>query len=265
MRPASALCSHSAFSSASRTDQRSAALRSPQRCKDREALSRAIKLLCPRADAISVALDNAIFSEGDHAANFYFIKRGVVRLCMTTLQCGRNIADFMFANDPLGVIEQDSYTCTAEAATDVELLQISRAEVVHLLAGSRNMEALSSYAWQLAADAWRFQRTLEEQAPDRRLACFLIRVSQRTNTPIGRPMRLGISDRDLACHLGLTSEEVSGSLASLVRQRAIDNRNIGTYTILDATAIVELALQAALPNNAPIWHRTSPDLNSVLA
>lgn len=256
--------SHPVISSASRRQRQSAAIRIPRTRIERISLSRAIKLLRQHAVAISAASGDTIFSEGDNAANIYIVERGVVRLCMKTLQSGRIISDFMLAHDPLGAIEKSSYAWTAEAATDVDLLQISKGDAGDLLGRSGNMNVLSSQAWQLAADAWRLQKAMEEQAPNRRLACFLIRFSQRTNTPIGRPMRLGISHRDIACHLGLSEEELEGSIVALTREHVIDTRDT-TCTILDTTAVIELALQAVLPNGAPKWHRTSPDMTSILA
>jgi len=217
--------------------------------------------LRPHAETISIPSGETIFSEGDEAASVYIIKCGVVRLCMTTPQCGRMISDFMFADDPLGAVGQSSYTWTAEAAADVELFRLSSAEADDLLGKSGNKDVLCSCAWQLAADAWRFQRALIEQTPNQRLACFLVRVSQRTNTPVGHPMSLEISHPDIACHLGLSPEELSGSFNALAGQRAIDTSVAGTCTILDPTTVIELALRAVLPNGAP----KSPDPNSILA
>lgn len=214
-----------------------------------KSLSKALKRLRRHAVAISIASDETIFSEGDNAADAYIVIRGVARLCMTTLQCGRTISDFMLVNDPLGVIEQTSYAWTAEAATDLDLLRISKAQAGELLGDSGSEDGFASYAWQLAADAWRFQRALEEQSPIQRLACFLVRFSQRTNTPTGHPMNLPISHSDIACHLGLTADQVSQSFAALTRQRAIGTHDSGTCTILDSTALIGLVVQAMLPKS----------------
>lgn len=233
--------------------------------EQRESLSRALMPLHRRAEPVRIASGETIFSEGENAANIYIIKRGVVRLCMTTIECGRKITDFMLAGDPLGAMEQTSYMWTAEAATDVDLLRITRAEVDDFLGRSGTKDALGSYEWQLAADAWRFQRAMIEQPPDQRVACFLVRFSQRTCTPAGHPLSLQISHKDIACHLGLTPEELSRSLEALAEQRAIDASTRGACTILDASVVIELVLRTALPKTAPKWDRTSPDLNSVPA
>ena len=254
-----------AFSSAYRRHVQSAQNRTSHLRQQRESLSRALDLLQPHAEAVRIASGETIFSEGDNAANVYIIKCGVVRLSMTTLQTGRIISDFMLDNDPLGAVGQSSYTHTAEAATDVDLFRLSRAQADDLLAESGNKDILSSYAWQLAANAWAFQRAFVEQTPNQRVACFLVRFSQRTSTPVGSPMSLQISHRDIACHLRVSPEELSGSFEALAGQRAINISIAGICTILDATAVIELALRTVLPNGAPRWQRTSPDLTSVLA
>ena len=265
MHSLSQLRSDTSHSPESRRHQQTTANRTSRLRQQRETLGIALELLRSRAENVSIPAGETIFFEEDDAANVYIIKCGVVRLCMTTLQCGKMISDFMFPNDPLGSVGQSSYMCTAEAASDVDLFRLSRAEADDLLGQAGNKDVLSSHAWQLAADAWRFQKVMGEQTPDQRLACFLVKVSQRTQTPVGRPMNLQISHADIACYLGLSADELSGSFDALAGQHAINASVAGTCTIMDPTAVIELALRAVLPNGAPKWQRASPDMNSILA
>jgi CRP/FNR family transcriptional regulator, anaerobic regulatory protein len=263
MCSASVLCSDPTLPSASRQYQQSASNRTSLLRRQRELLSKALKLLRPRADTISIPSGETIFCEGDNAANVYIVNSGVARLCMTTLQCGRMISDFMLTDEPLGTIGQSSYAWTAEAATDIELLRLSRVEADDLLGETGDKNILVSYAWQLAADAWRFQMSMVEQTPDQRLACFLVKFSQRSGTPVGLPINLKIARRDIACHLGISAQELSASFKALAGRRVIDTSVAGSCTILNPTAIIGLALRAILPDGAPKSRRFSPDLGSI--
>ena len=244
--------SHPAVSSLAQEQPQHPQLRLPPRRAARISLHDAFESLRPFAVPISIAANQPIFSAGEDAADFYVVSRGVVRLCMATPQDDRLISDFMLANEPLGVVEHSScrWSASAEAVTDADLLRISKAQAGYLLEDDTKAKGLASHAWRLAADAWRFRRTLIDKTPNQRLACFLIRFSQRTNTPIGRPMKLPISHRDIACHLGLMTEDVSAGFASFQRGGVIDLRDRVHCTILNATTVIGLAVQ-----NMPMKNR----------
>src|ERR1700752_2659884 len=101
---------------------------------------------------------------------------------------------------------------------------MSKTQAGDLLRPSVRSNGLVAHAWQTATDAWRFHRALPGQAPKQRLASFLIRLSQRTNTPLRQPIMLPIGMNDIACHLELHPADLSAAFTELSRQRVIDIR-----------------------------------------
>lgn len=229
---------------------------------DRQSLSETIELLRPHGVGVSIASNRMIFSEGDTATDAYVIIEGVARLCTTTAQRGRMVSDFMFAGEPLGVIQQGSYMWTAESATDLDLLRIPTAKISELLNPGGGENGLVSYSWQLAADAWRFQKVMTGMSPDQRLAYFIVRLSQRTNTPIGEPIGLPMTHDDIACHLGLGPDDISDSFSRLTRQQTI-KMNGSVCTILDASAVIGLAVRGMPKKAAPAERAGSASHNGV--
>lgn len=205
--------------------------------------SDAVLALRPHAVQLSFGPNERLFSEGADARNAYIVETGVIRLCTTSPQRGRVIWDFRFRGDAIG-LQRSAYPWTGEAVTAGELLCISMPDAKHLFEESASAVGLVAYAWQLESEAWRFHGALPGQSANQRLAAFLIRFSQRTNTPIGQPMMLPIGLNDIACHLDLPPEDLSAAFSELSRQGVIEIRSRGTCTILDATTMLGLAVQA---------------------
>lgn len=210
---------------------------------ERLATSDAVLALRPHAVQLSFGPNERLFSEGADAKSAYIVETGVIRLCTTSPQRGRIIWDFMFQGDPVG-LQRGAYRWTGEAVTAGELLCISMPQAGHLFEESASAVGLVAYAWQLEAEAWRFRRDLPGQSTNQRIAAFLIRLSQRTNTPIGQPILLPIGIDDIACHLELDPGKLSAACSELSRQGVIEIRNGRSCTILDATTLVGLAVQA---------------------
>jgi CRP/FNR family transcriptional regulator, anaerobic regulatory protein len=210
-------------------------------------MSEAVLALQPYSERVTVAPNTKIVTEGDDANHAYIIERGFVRLCTRTTKGSPFIADFMVPSDIFGVIEQDLYLWTAEAVTEVHLLRMSKTQAGNLLHPSAKSNGLVAHAWQTAADAWRFHRAVPGQSPKQRLASFLIRLSQRTNTPIGQPILVPMGLNDIACHTELHPADLTAAWSDLARQQVIEIRKAGSCTILNATAVLELAVPAAAP------------------
>jgi CRP-like cAMP-binding protein len=211
----------------------------------------AIQALAPYTTQMTARPNEKIFSESEVATHAYIIERGVVRLATRTPQGSRFISDFVLAGEAFGIIEQNLYLWNAEAITEVQLLKFSRTEAADLLTASARSNGLLAHAWDVASDAWRFLRTIPGQTSSQRVAAFLIRMSQRTNTPIGKPIDLPISLDDIAAHIVLKPAEVSSALGELARQRVIEFQPGRSCTILNATTLLGMAVQSGLPKGTP--------------
>ena len=166
---------------------------------------------------VNVAAGQKIVSEGEIATTAYVIVRGVVRLCTYAGKDCRIVTDFLLPNDPIGAVERTHYLWSAEAITDVELLQFSKTKVGNRLNGSGFENALARRGWDLAADTWRFHQRIASQNPKQRVLSFLVRFSNRTNTSAGTPMQLPMSHEDIAAHLLLPQELLFRTFQELQR------------------------------------------------
>lgn len=194
---------------------------------------------------VSVAPGEKIVSEGESATTAYLVINGVARLCTDAGTGCRVVTDFLLPDDPIGAVERTHYFWSAEAITEVELLQFPKNEAASRGSGFRFENALARRGWDLAADTWRFHQRIASQNPKQRLLSFLVRFSSRTNTPAGTPMQLPMSYEDIASHLVLPAEVVARTFDELQRYRFVKFSDPQTCTILESRHITGFTKGAA--------------------
>jgi CRP/FNR family nitrogen fixation transcriptional regulator len=158
------------------------------------------------------AREDEIYAQDDEAEMFYRVVRGVVRTTRLTSDGRRQVGDFYYPGDLVGLEPGPLHRFAAEALTDCEI-QVVRRAGVRALAGdaevdraileatSREMERLQEHVMLLG------RRSALE-----RVASFLLSLAQRepsaqVDLPMGR--------QDMADYLGLTIETVSRMLTQL--------------------------------------------------
>lgn len=188
-----------------------------------------------------------IFGEDTPAGDVYLIESGIVSLKMTGQDQRHLVFDYAHANEPVGFDGPDTHFWSAEALTRVDASCCSKA-ALQTVPETALSAVLRDETWQIASDAWHFQRNLVGQTPVQKVASFLVRLSRRTQTPEGRPISFPVLDGNLADHLRLTSDDLDYAVEQLSLYAAIDVRP-ETCRILDAATVVGFAIRGALASH----------------
>ncbi len=189
-----------------------------------------------------------IFHEGDVKRSVYQIEAGAVCLYKTTADGRRQIFDFAFPGDVVGLGASDRYSCSAQAigTTVVKSVALSR---LYQLASEDSKFALGLYRTVSSElDATRdLLLTLGQQNSLERVAIFLLTLSQRNARSGKNPRLLNIpmTRSDIADLLGMTIETVSRSLTKLREQKAIIVIRGSLIQIIDPDGLKVAAGQAS--------------------
>ena len=152
---------------------------------------------------------------------------GCVRTVRLMEDGRRQITDFHFASDLLGMDDLAVHACSAESVGDVVLLRLPR-QIVEQLASHNG--ALANHLRAAALDELRRAHErmllLGRKTALERLSTFLVELAfrmpanaaGRTQTAEPARLELPMSRLDIADHLGLTVETVCRNLAVLQKQ-----------------------------------------------
>ena len=176
---------------------------------------------------ISLRRDHEIFAQGEDADFCYMVIEGCVRTVRLMEDGRRQITDFHFASDLLGMDDLAVHACSAESVGDVVLLRLPR-QIVEQLASHNG--ALANHLRAAALDELRRAHErmllLGRKTALERLSTFLVELAfrmpanaaGRTQTAEPARLELPMSRLDIADHLGLTVETVCRNLAVLQKQ-----------------------------------------------
>lgn len=191
------------------------------------ALSEDLQTLDSFSTRVRFARNETIFCEGDRTDHAFKIISGTVRLCAHTADGRRQISDFMLPGDIFGLMERGEYGFSAEAVTDVMLVSYPRSKIDQLWATkpqvvSRVLDALVEHFLTMR----RHLVVLGCENAKERVASFLLRLSERTQSGAGERIELPMGRQDIASHLGLTVETVCRALGELKREGAVTTPNL---------------------------------------
>jgi CRP/FNR family transcriptional regulator len=187
-----------------------------------------------------------IFFEGDAKQYIYRVESGAVCLYKTMADGRRQIFDFAFPGDLIGLGASSTYSSSAQAIGSASLKSIPLARLYQLAAKDAGF-ALGLYgAVSAQLDATReLLLTLGQQCAIERVAIFLLTLSQRSARQGKNPNLLSIpmTRSDIADLLGTTIETVSRSLTKLRQQRLIQIVPGSIIQILNMDGLKALAGQ----------------------
>lgn len=196
---------------------------------------------------VKVERNRTIYFEGDEAAHYYRVRSGTVRLCKVTEDGRRQIAAFLTAGELFGWTDQDVYSYSAEAVTDVTVEKYSRARVEEAVKASPSMgrRVLSLLSNQLAS-AQDHLLLLGRMTASERIATFLLDLvrRQRAAGNGGASIDLAMSRKDVADYLGLTVETVSRTMSALKRKGIIAFSEPEHVELKQNTTLARLAMAA---------------------
>lgn len=160
-----------------------------------------------------------IYAQDEPAEMFFRVLRGVVRTSKLTADGRRQVGDFYYAGDLIGLEPGPLHRFAAEALTACEL-QVVRRSAVRAFAGEAAVDRAILEATAREMDRLQDHvMLLGRRSARERVASFLLDLAQREpSAPVDMPM----GRRDMADYLGLTIETVSRMLTQLQGEAIVE-------------------------------------------
>jgi CRP/FNR family transcriptional regulator len=181
--------------------------------------------------------------EGDGAENTYVVTRGALRASKSSDDGRRQILDFMFAGQFVGIPSDAAYHFNVEALTDAEVCRFDRRKLEQVMAKYPGLERgyRTGTARQLE-QAYEHAYALGRRTAMERVAAFLLdlRASSCPKTSTG-VLKLPMTRGDIADFLGLTLETVSRAFSRLKSLGVVRLPSAQEVEIRDAERLRALA------------------------
>jgi CRP/FNR family transcriptional regulator len=185
-----------------------------------------------------------LFIEDETVSHHFTIVEGVISVAKSMVDGRRQILGFLFPGDFVGFSSDGTYSCTAQAVTNVKLCRFPRRSFEALTEESSELKRrlLHAVSTELI-EAQKHMLMLGRQSAEERLASFLLHLSERASqrgepdTPVHLPMSRG----DIGDYLGLTIETVSRTLTGLSRQGVVALPDVHTVELRNREKLIPLA------------------------
>lgn len=185
-----------------------------------------------------------LFCEGDDATHVYQVEAGHVCIYRQLADGRRQIIDFAFPGDfiGLGVIGQHANNAQATERTRLRCLPASELRAIVRDNPKLGLELYEAMASELS-EAHELLVSVCQRSAQERVAGFLLTLSRR-NARRGEDAScivLPMTRSDIADYLGLTIETVSRTLSKMRKSGLIEIEQCIIITINDAEALVDIA------------------------
>ena len=203
----------------------------------------ALDLLEQFGSTMSVQREHEIHGQGDTADYCWRILSGCVRTVKLMEDGRRQVAEFLFPGDLLGLDDLGTHDFAAEAVTEVTLRRYPR-RMVEALADSHAALARRLRALALANLRGAHERMimLGRKTAVEKIASFVLEMDRRATAPGRKVTEVPMSRTDVADHLGLTVETVCRILAHMKRDGIVVLHRAGVE-VIDRQALRALACE----------------------
>lgn len=193
---------------------------------------------------VTIQRTHEIYGHGEPTEFCWRILSGCARTVKVMEDGRRQIGEFLWPGDLLGLDDFGTYYADAEAVTDVTLRRYPR-HIVEAQAQNHAALALCLRAMALAnlRCAHKQINLLGRKTAMEKIATFLLELNHRCATSDKHLVELPMSRTDIADHLGLSIETVCRNLVHLQREGAVLIRRSG-IELRDRVALRELACEA---------------------
>ena len=173
----------------------------------------------------NISADNCLFHEGDAAEYLYEVIKGVVRSSKVLIDGRRQVLNFGYPGDIIGLSHDSYYHSDCDAVSDVKL------RVIHKNAFKDDLVSDPEFCAKLLQNAVAEVNHMQEhfmmlgcKTAMEKLASFLIAIMDRQSDQNGcqKCFDLPMKRCDIADFLGLTIETVSRNLTQLRKLGIID-------------------------------------------
>lgn len=201
----------------------------------------ALDLLEQFGTTVVVKREREICGEGEPAEFCWRILSGCVRTVKCMEDGRRQIGEFLWQGDFLGIDDLDLHDFNAEAVTDVTLRCYPR-RMVEALAQSHTALAMRLRMMTVGKLRQTYQHmiTLGRSSASEKIAYFLLEMSRRSKSADRQLLNVPMSRTDIADYLGMTIETVCRTLARL-RQDDILSVSHSCIELRDRAALLGLA------------------------
>lgn len=185
-----------------------------------------------------------VFFEGDAKNNVYVLEKGTVCLYKTLPDGRRQIVDFAYPGDLIGLSSGEDHAFSAQAIT------LTRVRCLHassLHEAARHDPRVGMQLYRALSDQLMAARdlllTVGQRNATERLAALLVALSRRNERADGDPSQivLPMTRADIADFLSLTIETVSRTFTKLRVSGIIDLAHSSLVIVRDMTMLEQLA------------------------
>jgi len=185
------------------------------------------------------------FYEGDTQTHIYRIKRGMMRLYRLLADGRRQVVAFRLPGHLIGLGDEQTQFCSAEALTEVAL------QCVPLSVVYRRMQEEPRFGSELVrclavelSETRNQVAILNRRSALEKVATFILSFLTWCGEDTGLELELHMGREDIADYLGLTVETVSRSFAKLKAQGIVTLPRAQTIIIHDIARLIALAAGA---------------------
>ncbi len=185
-----------------------------------------------------------VFHEGDNASHVYRVEAGCICVYRLMPNGRRQVTDFAWPGDLIGLGVVQEHTSNAEALT---LSRVCSVPMASLYAHARGDAQFSLKLFEQVShelsEARQMLATLNQRSACEKVAAFLVALSQRNERNGADPhqLLLPMTRTDIADFLGLTIETVSRTLTKFRLKGLIDLAQCAHVTIKNMMGLSELA------------------------
>jgi CRP/FNR family transcriptional regulator, anaerobic regulatory protein len=190
-----------------------------------------------------LAAKEHVFCEGDEREHVFRVEDGVIAVYKTLPDGRRQIIDFAYPGDliGLGVLNEHVLSAQATVPSRVRCLSAAALERMAETDAGLALKLYKSVCQELAATR-SLLVTVGQRSAIERVAAFLVALHRRTAANGSSTINLAMRRSDIADLLGLTIETVSRTLTKLRTMGVIDIEQGGTRVqLVDLPRLVELA------------------------
>ena len=183
-----------------------------------------------------------VFCEGDARTQIFRIEEGVVALSKVLTDGRRQIIDFAYPGDyiGLGMFGDHIFDAQATCPCKIRCLPAGQLERDAARDPALALKLYNAVSAELSA-ARRLLVAVGHGTAMERIASFLLELRSRTGDQQSNRINLPMRRSDIADLLGLTIETVSRSLTKLRGMRVIEIQNGSDVCVLDLERLEELA------------------------
>jgi CRP/FNR family transcriptional regulator len=190
-----------------------------------------------------LAAKEHVFCEGDARTQVFRIEEGVVAVYKTLADGRRQIIDFAYPGDLIGLGVLGEHVLSAQATCPAKVRCLSAPALERMAEADAGLalKLYKSVCQELAA-ARSLLVSVGQRSAMERVAAFLVDLHRRTATSGSTTIVLSMRRSDIADLLGLTIETVSRTITKLREMGVIDIEQGGTRVNLrDFSRLAELA------------------------